>query len=305
MKLDFVSKRFWLLLIPGILLVICLIAPFIFRPQWAVEFQSGSMMTVSFDQPVTDAQLKSALSDLGYSNALVQSTGDNFLIRTRQLSADEKNQLEAGLSEKLGKLNENEFYSVSPLVASETVRNAAIAVAIAAAGMLIYITWAFRKMPNPIRYGTCAIAALLHDVIIIIGIFSILGNIFSWEVDLLFITGVLAIIGYSINNVIVVFDRVRENASRGMSADFTVVVNNSLTQTLTRSLNTSITTVLAVLALLFFVGASIQNLAIVLLIGIVAGTFSSIFVAPLLLVVWEGAGWGLNQQALTAEKSRG
>ncbi|GAH32202.1 unnamed protein product, partial [marine sediment metagenome] len=161
-------------------------------------------------------------------------------------------------------------------VAEETAQNAAIAVAVAAIGILLYVTWAFRRMPNPFRYGTCAIVALVHDALIALGIFSILGGILNWQVNLMFITGILAVIGYSINNTIVVFDRIRENLIKGISPSFEVVVNNSLVETLSRSLNTSLTTLFVVLALLLFVGASIQNFAVVLLSGIIAGTFSSI-----------------------------
>ena len=132
-----------------------------------------------------------------------------------------------------------------------------------------------------------AVIALIHDVVIVLGIFSILGGIMDWEINIMFITGILAVIGYSVNNTVVVFDRVRENLIRRVSPHFDVVVNSSLTETLSRSLNTSLTTIFVVLALLLFVGAAIQNFAVVLLIGIIAGTFSSIGIAPMLLVVWD------------------
>lgn len=300
---SIVSKRFWLLLISGVVFLICILAAIILGLEPAVDFQSGSMMTVSFESKVEEAQLKQELASLGYAGALVQRTeGGSYLIRTRELSTEEKTQLESGLAQKFGRLTENEFFSVSPMVAAETVRNAAIAVVVSAIGILLYITWAFRKMPKPFRYGSCAIGALLHDVVVIAGVFAILGKILSWEIDLMFVIGVLTIIGYSINNVIVVFDRIRENKTRGISPNFEVVVDSSITQTLTRSLNTSLTTILAVLALLFFVGSSIRNLTVVLLIGVTAGTFSSVFIAPLLLVVWEGAGWGWQQPVSSAAK---
>jgi len=178
------------------------------------------------------------------------------------------------------------------MVATETAHNAAIAVAIAAVGILLYITWAFRRMPRPFHYGVCAIIALVHDVVVVLGIFAIFGAILNWEINLMFITGVLAVIGYSINDTVVIFDRIRENLKRGMSADFEVVVNNSLVETMSRSLNTCLTTLFVVLALLFFVGASIQNFAVVLLVGIVSGTYSSICIAAPLLIVWERGEWG-------------
>jgi len=250
-------------------------------------------LSLSFEQEVDHSELEQELVNLGYTNAIIQGIGESdFLIRTPELSGEDKAALEDALSARFGSLSEREFHSVSPMVATETAHNAAIAVAIAAVGILLYITWAFRRMPRPFHYGVCAVIALVHDVVVVLGIFSILGAILNWEINLMFITGVLAVIGYSINNTVVVFDRIRENLKRGISADFEAVVNNSLVETLSRSLNTSLTTLFVVLALLLFVGASIQNFAIVLLIGIIAGTYSSLFIAPTLLLVWQNGEWG-------------
>ena len=290
---DIVGKRRLFFLVSGTVIAISIISLVVFGLKPGIEFGSGSMLTVSFEQAVDHGELRQELARLGYPNAIVQSTekGD-FIIRTPKLAGEEKTQLEAALSTRFGNLEEAGFYSVSPMVAAETANNAAIAVAIAAIGILLYVTWAFHRMPNPFRYGTCAIIALVHDVLVVLGIFSILGGILDWEINLMFITGVLAVIGYSVNNTVVIFDRIRENLTKGISPSFEVVVNNSLVETLSRSLNTSLTTIFVVLALLFFVGVSIQNFAAVLLIGIIVGTFSSICIAPLLLVVWEKREWG-------------
>ena len=291
--LDVVGKRFWLFLISGVVILICIISLATFGLKSGIEFSSGAIVTVSFEQEVDQDDLKQELTNLGYTNALIQHTGEgNFFIRTHELTGEDKTNLEDALAERFGHLSETEFNSVSPMIATETTRNAAIAVAVAAVGILLYITWAFRRMPKPFHYGTCAIIALLHDALVALGVFSILGGILGWEINLMFITGVLAVIGYSVNNTVVVFDRIRENLREGVRADFETVVNNSLVETLSRSLNTSLTTLFVVLALLFFVGASIQNFAVVLLIGIIAGTFSSLCIAPQLLVVWEKGEWG-------------
>ena len=289
---DVVGKRFWLFLISGVVILICIISLATFGLKSGIEFSSGAIVTVSFEQEVDQDDLKQELASLGYTNALIQHTGGgDFLIRTHELTGEDKTSLEDALADKFGHLSETEFNSVSPMIAAETTRNAAIAVAVAAVGILLYITWAFRRMPNPLHYGTCAIIALLHDALVALGVFSILGGILGWEINLMFITGILAVIGYSVNNTVVVFDRIRENLRGGVSSDFAVIVNNSLVETLSRSLNTSLTTLFVVLALLFFVGASIQNFAVVLLIGIIAGTFSSLCIAPQLLVVWERGEW--------------
>ncbi len=292
MMFDITGKRFWFLRISGVIILISIIALVVFGLQPGIEFSSGSIMTVSFAQEVDQADLEQELTNLGYSNVIIQHTGEgDYIIRTQELTEEDKTALESALAERFGVPAERGFYSVSPMVAGETTRNAIIAVAFAALGILGYITWAFRRMPSPFHYGTCGVIALLHDVVVVLGIFSILGAILDWEINLMFITGVLAVIGYSINNTVVVFDRIRENLTRGVSPNFEVVVNTSLVETLSRSLNTSLTTLFVVLALLLFVGASIQNFAIVLLIGIIAGTYSSMFIAPSLLVIWEEGRW--------------
>jgi len=291
--LDIIGKRFWFLLISGVIILISIISLAVFGLRPGVEFSSGSILTVNFEQEVEQDELKQELANLGYPNTIIQRTGaGDFLIRTLELSGEEKTQLKDALTTKFGGLTESEFYSVSPMVATETASNAAIAVAIAAIGVLLYVTWAFHRMPKPFHYGTSAIVALIHDALVALGVFAILGGLLDWEINLMFITGILAVIGYSVNNTVVVFDRIRENLKLGVSPDFEVVVNNSLVETLGRSLNTSLTTLFVVLALLFFVGVSIQNFAIVLLIGVIVGTFSSICIAPTLLVVWEKGEWG-------------
>jgi len=302
---DITGKRFWLFLISGVVILIGIISLTTFGLKWGIEFSSGSMMRVSFEQEVGQGELRQELASLGYANAIVQGAGaGDFYIRTNKLSGEEKTQLENSLTARFGNLEETEFYSVSPMVAAETAYNAGIAVAVAALGILLYITWAFRRMPSPFRYGTCAIIALVHDALVALGVFSILSGILGWEINLMFITGILAVIGYSVNNTVVVFDRIRENLKRGVISDFEVVVNNSLVETVSRSLNTSLTTLIVVLALLFFVGASIQNFAAVLMIGIIAGTYSSLCIAPQLLVVWEKGEWGRFIQWLPLPRAK-
>ncbi|MFC2068223.1 protein translocase subunit SecF [Chloroflexota bacterium] len=290
---DIIGKRFWFFLVSGVVILAAVISLATFGLKSGIEFSSGSLITVSFEQEVTQRELEQELADLGYTDTIIQSTGGgDFLIRTYVLTSEEKTKLESALSANFGQFTEAEFNSVSPMVATETVQNAIIAIAIAAIGILLYVTWAFHRMPNPIHYGTCAIIALIHDAVIALGIFSILGGLLNWQINLMFITGILAVIGYSVNNTVVVFDRIRENLQKDVRSRFEVVVNNSLVETLGRSLNTSLTTLFVVLALLLFIGASIQNFATVLLIGIIAGTFSSVCIAPALLVVWEKKEWG-------------
>jgi preprotein translocase subunit SecF len=177
---------------------------------------------------------------------------------------------------------------VSPLIAEEIVRYAILAVAAAAVGILLYLWWAFNKVSHPLRYGTTAIAALLHDALIVLGIFSILGRLFpaAIEIESTFIVAVLTVIGFSVHDTIVVFDRIRENFIRRAGDTFEDVVNHSLAQTLTRSLNTSLTVILTLVVLMLFGGVTIRTFVLALLIGITTGTYSSIFVASMLLVSW-------------------
>jgi len=289
---DIIGKRFRFFIISGIVILICIISLFSLGLKAGIEFSSGSQLTLSFDNEVEVSELRQELRDLGYTSTIVQSTGGgDILIRTTTLNTEEKEQLKTDLISRFGALTEEGFVKVDPITASQTANIAVIAIAVAAVGIMLYVTWAFRRMPKPFRYGTCAIIALLHDALIALGVFSILSGILSWEINLMFITGILAVIGYSVNNTVVIFDRIRENLSRSETSDFKAVVNSSLVESLTRSVNTSLTTILVVLSLLLFVGSTIQNFSVVLLIGIVAGTFSSLFIAPSLLVVWEGGEW--------------
>jgi preprotein translocase subunit SecF len=194
------------------------------------------------------------------------------------------------MTDRLGSLKVLEFYDVSPIVAKEIGRNTGIAIAAASIGILLYIAWAFRRVPRSFRWGSCAVVALIHDVLVVLGVFSILGRLLNIQIDALFITAILAVVGYSVNNTVVVFDRVRENITLGRSKDMTIVVNRSLVETLRRCLNTSLTTLFVLLALLLFGGLTIKNFILALVIGLIAGTYSSLFVAPQLLLVWE-KGW--------------
>jgi preprotein translocase subunit SecF len=290
---NIIGKRYWFFLISGLFILVSIVSLATAGLKSSIEFSSGDALSVKFDSPVDYVDFKQAVIGLGYPAAIVQSVGENeFLVRTQVLTDTEKAQIKDTLTARFGSLSESQFYEVSPLVASETKRSAIIAVVVAMVGILFYVTWAFRRMPKAFRWGTCSIIALLHDALVTVGLFSIFGAILGWEINLMFITGILTVIGYSINNTIVVFDRIRENEIKGISASFETIVNNSQVETLGRSMNTSITTLITSLALLLFVGASIQNFAVVLIIGIVVGTFDSIFVAPGLLVVWDKGEWG-------------
>ena len=299
-SLDFVKRRgFYYLLTAAILLpgiVSLLIAPSL-RP--GIEFSSGTTFTVEFDEPVSPADVREVMAELDHDEARVQTTRDDaFIIRTGELEGpagppigpappSERDEIEAGLEEALGPFQVTNFNQVSEIVSSEIARNAAIALGAAAVAILLFISWSFRNVPKAYRYGIAAIIAAGHDALIILGVFSILGKLFGIEINTMFIVGLLTIIGFSVHDTIVVFDRIRETVSTNPEAPFLEVVNVSLTETLARSLNTSITLLFTIGALLLMGGASIQNFLLVLLVGVIAGTYSSIFIASQILVSWE------------------
>ena len=287
--IDLVGKRNWFFLISAIVIVPGIISLAVFGLKPGVDFSSGTAMTLHFDKAVELGQLRQQLTGLGYDEALVQPAGEgDFFVRLPEMSTDQTTKLKDNLQTGLGTtLTVSSLYTVSPIVAEGTVRNTFIAVVVAAIGILLYISWAFRKMPNPIRWGTCAIIALLHDLIVVIAIFSILGWATGMEVDALFVTGVLAVVGVSVNNIVVVFDRIRENTKRGVSRDFAVVANYGIVESLGRSLNTGLATLFVIVALYLLGGATTHTLVLALLIGIATGIYSSVCIAGQLLVVWE------------------
>ncbi len=299
--LDFISRRgFYYLLTAAILLpgiISLLIAPSL-RP--GIEFSSGATFTVEFeDKSVGATDVRDVMAELGHEEARVQTTRDGgFIIRTGELEGpagppigpappSERDEIEAGLEESFGPFEVVNFNQVSEIVSRQIARDAAIAVGAAAVAILLFISWSFRNLPKAHRYGIAAIIAAGHDALIILGVFSILGKVFGTEINTMFIVGLLTIIGFSVHDTIVVFDRIRETASTNPDAPFAEVVNVSLTETLARSLNTSITLLFTIGALLLLGGTTIQDFLLVLLVGVIAGTYSSIFIASQILVSWE------------------
>ena len=289
--MDFVGKRRWFFILSAIVIfpgVFSLLIPPALN--LGIDFTGGSTLTVKFDEPVDDENVRDQLTLLGHPEASVQaSRGIDYFIRTSELETrggDERAALLDGLRELAG-IESSEFASVSGVIAGDTVRNSILIVVISAIAILLFVTYAFRSIPSPFRYGVAAIVALVHDLLIVLGIFSILGKVLDVEVNLMFITGLLFVIGYSVNDTIVVFDRIRENVSRVPGQALETSVNLSILETFGRSLNTSLTILFAVLALLLLGGESIRNFLLVLFIGVIAGTYSSICIASQVLVVWE------------------
>lgn len=300
--LDFAGKRWWYLGFSGIFFVAALVALALWGLKPGIEFTSGSTFTVQFlERSVTQAEMRGAMRELGHPEARVQGSGEStFIVRTNELEnapsltagagptpPGEIDDIERGLRERFGALERKDFATVSGSVSSEIARYATLAVIAAAFAILVYIWLAFRQLPKPYRYGACAVIALVHDAVIVMGLFAVLGEFRGVEVDTAFITAILTVIGFSVHDTIVVFDRIREMVSHDPYVPFEEAVNASLTETLARSINTSLVVLLTIVSMLLIGGETIRNFLLVLLVGIVAGTYSSIGVASQVLVAWE------------------
>jgi len=301
--IDVVGKRFWYFLFSALIILPGIISMAI-PSGWlsgdsgltpGIDFSSGSVLSVTFNSLVTEDQIKERMDQLGHEEALIQKVGrEDFLIRTTLLeqgvdgAPSEREIIERDL-EKFLTLDRSrvEFASVSPIIASETVTNAIYAVLAASVFILLYVWYAFRRVPKSYRYGVSAILALVHDVVFVLGVFSILGKVLGIEVNSMFIVGVLIVAGYSVNDTIVVFDRIRENVIRHPDRPLESIVNLSIMDTIGRSLNTSFTTLFVLLAMLLIGGPSIRGLLLVVAIGVVVGTYSSVFIASQFLVIWD------------------
>jgi len=293
--MDIVGKRYWyfglslLIIIPG------LIALAVWGLPLAIDFTGGSLLVVEFEPGKTPqpAQVLAIYNELGIADPLVQSAGETqILARSKFIEEAAKSALVAEMETRFGgEVTVQRFETVGPAVGAEVAQRAAGAVALAAIGILAYITYAFRRVPHAFRYGAAAIVAGLHDVLVVVGVEAFLGHFLGWEVDALFLTALLTVIGFSVHDSIVVFDRIRENQRLHRRLEYAKLVNHSIVQTLARSVNTSLTVVLALVALLLFGGVTTRHFVTILLIGVLIGTYSSIFNAAPLLVVWEKQEW--------------
>ena len=257
----------------------------------SIDFTGGTLLEVQTKDPVTHDQFAEISNSLQLELSSVQPAGDNtYLLRFKPVSQQQNDEFKKALSDKFSGATEKRFETVGPTVGAELTRRALLALVLASVFIIAYIAWSFRRIPRPYsawKFGASAVVALLHDVIIVLGLFALFGHLYHVEIDALFVTAMLTVIGFSVHDSIVVFDRVRENLPKMPKAAFEAVVDFSLTETLVRSLNTSVTVLLTLLALLLFGGETIRWFVAALLIGIVSGTYSSIFNAAPILVLWE------------------
>jgi preprotein translocase subunit SecF len=298
---DIIGKKWFYFIFSGLIIVPGIISLVLYGVRPAIDFTGGTLIELRIKNPASSAgrqeseKVTSEIRKAGESqkieiSTIQQSGSDSYLLRLKPIDKDQNQKLQETLRKNLGDVTELSFETVGPSIGQETTNNAIKAVIIASVAIILYISFAFRQVPKPYssyKFGICAVFALIHDVLVMLGLFSIFGHFFKVEVDTLFITALLTIMGFSVHDTIVVFDRIRENLRKMPGVQFSKVVNESILQTLARSLSTSLTVLLTLFALLLFGGESIHWFVIALLIGITSGTYSSIFNAAPLLVVWD------------------
>lgn len=308
---DIIGKKWLYFLFSGLVIVPGIISVILWGINPGIDFSGGTLLELKFEQTQNrpagtrlktqnlDNEIKRIADNQKLEIGSIQSSGENtFLLRLKPIDKDQNQKLQEELKKQYGGVSELRFETVGPTVGKETAEKAVKAVIVASLAIIAYVAWAFRSIPKPyssIRFGISAVIALIHDVLVIVGLFSIFGHFFKVEVDSLFITALLTIMGFSVHDTIVVFDRIRENLRKMPGTPFAQVVNESIIQTLARSLSTSLTVLFTLFALLLFGGETIHWFIIALLIGITSGTYSSVFNAAPLLVVWEE--WGKKKTA--------
>jgi preprotein translocase subunit SecF len=293
--LNILGKRYLFFAVSLLIIVPGLILALIDFPL-SIDFTGGSLLEVSFDSgsvPTTE-QIFQLYERFGIQASQVQPTGEGTLqVRSAFMDDEQRVQLLSAMEESFSSpITVLRFDSVGPTIGRQVTSRAALAVAIAALAVVVYITFAFRGIPHAFRYGVCAIIAMLHDVAVVISLGAIGGKLFGWQVDALFLTALLTVIGFSVQDKIVVFDRIRENSNIHRRLPFETLVNHSIVQTLQRSINTQLMTVeFMLLALALFGGVTLREFAVILLVGLFSGTYSSIFIAAPILVLWENREW--------------
>ena len=289
---NLISKKWWFFVFSGLIIIPGLLSLILWGLRFSIDFTGGSLIELRLkDRQNARQQIESTFKNENIELVSLTETGDKtYLLRLKPISKEQNEKLRKSLSDKLPGSEEIRFETVGPVIGAETAKNAIKSVILASLAIIIYIALSFRSIPKPYsswKFGVSAVVALIHDVLVVVGLFSLLGHYYGVEVDSLFITALLTVMGFSVHDSIVVFDRIRENLRKMGNVPFSEVVNESLVQTLARSLSTSLTVLFTLLALLLFAGPSIRWFIVALLVGITSGTYSSIFNAAPLLVIWE------------------
>ncbi len=261
----------------------------LYKLNFGIDFTGGSILVVKIEKSPAISEIKQTLVLLNIPEFNIVQSDDVYTFRTAELSEEQHQKVLEILREKFGKVEDLRFEAIGPVIGKELKKKSLYAVIVASVMIIVYLALAFRKASGIVSswvFGIIAVVALIHDLLITMGIFSILGKFWGITIDSLFVTALLTILGYSVHDTIVIFNRIKENLGR-YSGKFSDIVDKSIQQTMTRSLNTSLTTLLPLFTIYFFGGESIRFLALALIIGIIVGTYSSIFLAPPILVIWQ------------------
>jgi preprotein translocase subunit SecF len=294
--IDILSKRYWYFLISLLVILPGLVILFTGGLPLSIDFTGGSLLEVQFQdgKTLSTESLQTIYENVGIDDAQVQTTeSGTLLIRSSFLTNETRDAVLTAMQTEAGaEATVIRFDSVGPSIGSQVAARAAQAVGLAALAVAIFITYVFSKVPNAFRYGVCAIIAMIHDVAVVFSVVGIGAQLFDWQIDSLFLTALLTVIGFSVQDKVVVFDRIRENTNIFRRLNYETLVNHSIVQTLQRSINTQLMTVeFLLLAMALFGGVTLQEFAVILLVGLFSGTYSSIFIAAPILVVWENREW--------------
>jgi len=277
--------------VSGLILLFGVISLLTYGLKLGIDFKGGTLTELKFDQSFDIAKVKEVIDRQKITNYQLQTTESNgLIIKTESIEKDKHDQLLISLQKDVGNFQEIKFDSIGPTVGKELQKNALYQLLIVSLGIVAYIAYAFRKVPKPVtswRFGWSAVIALLHDLLFVLGIFSILGHYKGVEIDSLFVTAMLTVLGFSVHDTIVVFDRIRENLKIYAGQSMEYIINHSIAQTIVRSLNTSLTVLFVLLTLLLFGGETIRYFVFALFIGVIVGTYSSIFIASPVLMLWQ------------------
>lgn len=287
--LPIVSKRKVWYTISGILMFASILCLILFNLNFGIDYMGGSLWDIKMETPPAVPDVREFLSSYVEGEIVVQPTDSGLLMRFKEIDEETHQKIHQDFENKFGAIEEKRFESIGPVIGQELKQKSATSVGLVAIAIILYIAWAFRKVSKPVsswKYGILTVVALLHDIIVPLGVFAVLGKFLNVEIGASFIAAILTIAGYSVNDTIVVFDRVRENLLKEGDGNFENVVEKSVNQTIARSINTTLTTLLAMIAVYFFGGETVKFFALALIIGIASGAYSSIFIASPLLVSW-------------------
>ena len=294
--IDIIGKRYYLFALSCLIIIPGIIGLAVWKLPLAIDFTGGSLLEIEFasGNPPQPAEVVLLYNDLGITDVQAQTSGKStLLIRSSEINEELRGKIVDSMEKEFSDtITVLRFDTVGPTIGREVTTRAGLAVGVAALAVILYVWFAFRGVQHAFRYGLCAIIAMIHDVAVVFSIATLGGHFLGWQIDSLFLTALLTVIGFSVQDKIVVFDRIRENSANLRKLPFEKLVNHSIVQTLQRSINTQLMTVeFLLLALALFGGVTLREFAVILLVGLLSGTYSSIFIAASALVIWENREW--------------